>query len=500
MPVPTLPALALATSVPSNTDVLVVGCAALRGAETLVGLPSDLTKAYAKAFGSPLTLALELGASTTAGTTALLPTVAGGPRVLVVGLGNVDVTPEQVRRSVGSALRAVTGLSGRELRVAVSLDAVEPEIVQAAAEGALLGSYTYGKVTSTPKPAVVSSITVLAASVRGPAAEAIEVARVVAAAVCTAREWVNVPANLLYPESFAAEAKAYFRDVRVGVDVRDDKQLDKEGFGGILAVGGGSARKPRLVRVDYAPRGAKLQLVLVGKGITFDSGGLNLKPADGMYTMKCDMAGAAAVLSATKAIAQLGLKVKVVTYAALAENMPSDAAYRPSDVLTMYGGTTVENANSDAEGRLVMADAIARANADAPDLVIDVATLTGACMVALGVRTAGLFASDDETADRILDAAEVAGESFWQLPIPDEARAELDSAVADRRSSGKSRMGGALVAAAFLQSFVAGETPWAHLDIAGPAFNSEAAFHYVPAGGTGFAVRTIVTLAQSLQG
>ena len=237
------------------------------------------------------------------------------------------------------------------------------------------------------------------------------------------------------------------------------------------------------MRFSYAPRGAKVHLALVGKGITFDTGGLNLKPADGMYTMKCDMAGAAAVLAATHAIAEFGLKIKVTAYAALAENMPSGSAYRPSDVLTQYGGKTVENGNSDAEGRLVMADALARAGEDQPDLIIDVATLTGACVVALGERTGGLMTNDDDLADRVLDAAETAGEAFWQLPIPTEIRPKLESKVADLRSTSNDRYGGALVAAAFLREFVAEGTPWAHLDIAGPAFFDGKPYGYVSPGG-----------------
>ena len=278
----------------------------------------------------------------------------------------------------------------------------------------------------------------------------------------------------------------------------DEKVLERGGYGGLMAVGGGSDRGPRLVRFDYAPRGARGHLALVGKGITFDTGGLNLKTADGMYTMKSDMAGAAAVLAATRAIAELGLKVRVTTYAAMAENMPSGTAYRPSDVLTMFGGTTVENVNSDAEGRLVMADALVRAGQDRPDLIVDVATLTGACMVALGERVAGLMTNADEAADRVLDAAESAGEAFWQLPIPEGTRSKLDSKVADLRSGGN-RYGGALTAAAFLQTFVPDDILWAHLDIAGPAFNDEGPYDYVPTGGTGMAVRTLVALAQSLQ-
>jgi leucyl aminopeptidase len=329
-------------------------------------------------------------------------------------------------------------------------------------------------------------------------AEVSAVAPTVAAAVLTAREWVNVPPNLLYPETFADEAKDLVKDAKVSVEVLDGPALARAGYGGILAVGGGSSRPPRLVRLSYRPRGAKQHLALVGKGITFDSGGLNLKPGEGMYTMKCDMAGAAAVLAATHAIARLGLAVQVTAYGALAENLPSDTAYRPSDVLTMYGGKTVENGNSDAEGRLVMADALARANEDKPTLVVDVATLTGACIVALGDRTSGLMATDDETADLLLDAAEAAGEDFWQLPIPRETRGKLDSKVADLKSTGSDRFGGALVAAAFLREFVSPGTPWAHLDIAGPAFFDGKPYGYVAPGGTGVAVRTLIALARSM--
>ena len=317
------------------------------------------------------------------------------------------------------------------------------------------------------------------------------------AAVDLAREWVNLPGNALVPESFAELVRPVAKNAKLAIEVWDDKALERDGFGGIVAVGSGSTRKPRLVKLSYAPRGAKFHLALVGKGITFDAGGLNLKPGDSMYTMKSDMAGAAAVIAATAAIAELGLRIRVTTFAALAENLPSGSAYRPSDVITMYGGTTVENGNSDAEGRIVLADALVKASEDQPNLVIDVATLTGACMVALGERVAGLMARDDETADIILDAAEAAGEQFWQLPIPADARPKLDSKVADLKSTGD-KYGGALTAAAFLSEFVPEETPWAHLDIAGPAFNSGSAYDYIPAGGTGAGVRTLVALAHAL--
>jgi len=488
-----LPAVDLAASVPSDADLVVVGMAGDPESPALVGVPAAAEKA---APGSLLDLARDLGASPEAASTTLLPRF--GSQLLAVGLGSDELAPEQVRRSVGAATRVAAG-KGKEapLHVAISLGLDEAELVRAALEGALLGGYEFTKVGADPVQRL-ARITVVTGLAGSAAKQALADAQAVAQAVLVAREWINTPANLLYPASFADDVKELARGTRLDVQVLDEKQLAKEGFGGILAVGGGSQRPPRLVRVEHKPRGAKNHLVLVGKGVTFDTGGLNLKPADGMYTMKCDMSGAAAVLAATRAIAELGLDVWVTTYASLAENMPSGSSYRPSDVLTMYGGTTVENVNSDAEGRLVMADALARSQQDKPDMVVDVATLTGACMVALGNRIAGLMASDDATADLVLDAAETAGEEFWQLPIPEHLRKSLDSKVADLKSGGP-RTGGALIAAAFLQRFVAPDTAWAHLDIAGPAFNDESPYDYVPSGGTGHAVRTLVELARSLQ-
>ena len=492
-------AVSLSKSVPKDADVVIVGLTEVSGTSALVDPGSELEKDVAKRLGmSPLALALDLGAKAKPGSVTVLPTV--GVRLVVVGLGDVDVTPEQIRRAVGNGMHAIAKLEpAAPLPVASALDQHEPEVLKGATEGALLGAYAFPKLGKTEPTVLLKHLTVVSSSSRSEAKDAVAMAATVADAVNMARDWINQPANLLYPETFAAQASAAARAAKVGVDVWDDKALAKDGFGGILAVGGGSDRKPRLVRYTYAPRGAHTHLALVGKGITFDSGGLNLKPGDSMYTMKNDMSGAAAVLAATRAVAQLGLKVKVTAYAAMAENLPSGTAYRPSDVLTMYGGKTVENYNCDAEGRLVLADALTRAGQDSPDLIVDVATLTGACVVALGERTAGLMATDDTTADHLLDAAEAAGEAFWQLPITDEVVEKLKSKVADLKSGGP-RWGGALMAAAFLREFVPSGTPWAHLDIAGPAFNEGDPFDYVPAGGTGVAVRTLIALASSLQG
>lgn len=495
-----IPELNLSTSIDKATDVVVLGLADVSGRPTLVGATPELDKATAKHLnGSVEELALALGARTELESVVVLPPCPY--RVVVVGLGDADVTPDRLRRAVGAALRTVAGLKdAKGLQVTVALELADPELVQAAAEGAALGCHTVARISRTETLPAVGSIRIQAASSSGTLKDAVATAAVVADAVCQARDWVNLPGNLLPPAVFADQARDWLKSERIAVEVLDEKALAKGSYGGILAVGGGSANPPRLVRMQYAPRGAKFHLALVGKGITFDTGGLDIKPAGQMAGMKYDMAGAAAVIAAIRAIAELGLKVKVTAYAAMAENMPSGSAYRSADVLTMFDGQTVENYNTDAEGRLVMADAIARAGLDSPDMIVDVATLTGACMVALGLRIGGLMASDDATTDRVLDAAEAAGEEFWHLPITDEIRSQLKSDIADFRSGGKGRWGGALAAGAFLQRFVPEGLAWAHLDIAGPANNDEAPHGYTPKGGTGVSVRTLVALAQQVSG
>jgi leucyl aminopeptidase len=313
----------------------------------------------------------------------------------------------------------------------------------------------------------------------------------------------------------------------VKVTVLDERRLARGGYGGLLAVGKGSTRGPRLVRLDYAPAGATVSVALVGKGVTFDSGGLSIKPAAGMEAMKSDMSGAAAVLQTVVAAASLELPVRVSGWLALAENMPSGSAQRPSDVITIRGGRTVEVLNTDAEGRLVLADALVAAGETDPDLMVDVATLTGAQMVALGNRISAVMANDDALRDRVHAAADSAGEQFWPMPLPAELRASMDSTVADIANMGE-RYGGMLVAGLFLSEFVAkrdnpaenGNTdgdgdgdgdgdaagngsagepiPWAHLDIAGPAFNTGSAHGYTPVGGTGVAVRTLLSLLEDV--
>jgi leucyl aminopeptidase len=318
----------------------------------------------------------------------------------------------------------------------------------------------------------------------------------VADAVSFVRDLVNTPPNELYPATFAGRVEDRARKHRLHVEVLDERGLKRGRFGAILAVGSGSSRPPRLVRIAHRPDKPIAKVALVGKGITFDSGGLNIKTAN-MGWMKSDMGGAAAVVGATLACAALNVPVEVTATVPMAENMPSGAAYRPSDVITMRGGRTVEVADTDAEGRLVLADAIVRAAEDGPDYLIEASTLTGAQLIALGTRVIGAMGAD-EWRDTVAAAGTAAGESVWPMPIPDELRPALDSSVADLASLTGDRWGGMLVGAAFLGDFVPDGLPWVHLDIAGPAFNQGEPWGYTPKGGTGAGVRTIVAAIESL--
>jgi leucyl aminopeptidase len=420
--------------------------------------------------------------------------------VVLTGVGALDaVAPdaETLRRAAGAALRELTGATS----VAVALPAEDAEQVAAVAEGALFGAYAYTRYRSADAAdaaAPAAEITVLTPRARDKAVtKAVARAEVLAAAVHGVRDLVNAAPNDLYPAAFADAAKAAVKDTGakgVKVTVLDEKALAAGGYGGILGVGQGSARPPRLVKVSYSPSRPAAKVALVGKGITFDSGGISIKPAAGMDAMKSDMAGAAAVLHTVLAAARLELPVAVTGWLCLAENMPSGTAQRPSDVLTIRGGKTVEVLNTDAEGRLVMADGLVAAVEEKPDVVLDIATLTGAQLVALGPRVSAVM-GDDATRTEVVDAAGAAGEAFWPMPLPADLRAGLKSKVADIANIGD-RFGGMLTAGLFLQEFV-GSTPWAHLDIAGPAFNEKAPFGYTPAGGTGVGVRTLLALIEA---
>lgn len=409
--------------------------------------------------------------------------------VVFTGMGSGTPTVEAIRQAAGAATRTLEGV--RELDVALPAD--QPELVGAIAEGLAMGAYRFDRYRAAA-PAVTTARVLTPLVKDDAAAAALARARVLADAVNATRDLVNTSPADLHPESFAAHAREAAAAVGVSVTVLDEQELAAGGYGGLIAVGQGSARPPRLVRLDHRPRNASDHVALVGKGITFDSGGLSLKPAKGMEEMKSDMAGAAAVLNTVIAAARLELPVRVTGWLALAENMPSGSATRPSDVITIRGGRTVEVLNTDAEGRLVLADALVAASEEDPDLIVDIATLTGAQAVALGNRVSAVM-GDDDSRSEVVAAADAAGEQFWPMPLPQELAESMKTPMADIANIGE-RFGGMLVAGLFLRSFVE-DRRWAHLDIAGPAFNAAQPWGYSPKGGTGVGVRTLLNLLEA---
>lgn len=429
-----------------------------------------------------------------------------GRLLVFTGLGKVLplYSNETLRRAAGAAARALRG----NIEATFSLPAKSVVDCGAIAEGALLGSYIYTEFRSTTKndvKAPLKLIEILNSRVTKPEVKrAITRAEIIAKNVHVVRDFVNAPANHLNPEKFALRFKKLASAVGLKVTIYSDTQLKSQGFGGITSVGQGSASKPRLLHVSYQPKTKKSshRLALVGKGITFDTGGYALKPREGMVTMKCDMSGAATVIATAIAIAELKLPIEIDAWAALAENMVSDTATRPSDIITMYGGKTVEVLNPDAEGRLVLGDALVKAAEVGKKRggltgIVDVATLTGAQSIALGTRTAAIMTNNEEFQNVFLRAINRSGEAFWPMPLPEDLRPSLDSPVADIANIGD-RMGGMLVAGLFLKEFVEPDLPWLHLDIAGPAFNSGKEFGYTPEGGTGMSLASLVALAEEI--
>jgi len=413
--------------------------------------------------------------------------------VAVVGIG-ADADAAAVRDAVGTGIRLLTGFAS----VGVAVRADDQGLWRAAAEGATLGGYRFEGYKSEAPTARAARIVVHGES--EPAAE--ELAAVVAAAdaVALVKDLVSIPAEWLGPDDFAQRATEAVVGLPVEVQVLDEPALREAGYGGILGVGQGSDRPPRLVRLDYAPQGASRHVALVGKGITFDTGGLSLKPSASMVGMKYDMCGAATALSVLRAVATLALPVHVTAWLCIADNMPSGRATRPGDVLRMLDGTTVEVLNTDAEGRLVLADGLAAASREHPDVIVDVATLTGAITIALGTRHAGVMGDDGAVAAYLAAAAE-AGELAWHLPLPAHMVDELDSPIADLQNAkiGDSA-GGSLFAGLFLRHFVgrtsedadAPRIPWVHVDIAGVGMHKGAGYGFTDKGPTGATVRSLI--------
>lgn len=432
--------------------------------------------------------------------------------VVITGLGEgttrrTSYPTTALRAAAGAALRTVRGKKA----VAVALPTPDVDDLAAVADGAWAGCYAYDKKGPLPARRTGAAKGRAAASSSGPritivsgvgqgkvAKDVVARAAILGAARDWARDLVNTPPNYLFPASFADAVKkrTSASAAKVSVSVLDEKALVKGGFGGITGVGQGSVNPPRIVTVSWTPSSAKASVALVGKGITFDSGGLNIKPATGMVTMKCDMAGAAAVAATVLAAAELDLPVAVTGYLCLAENMPSGTAQRPSDVVVMRDGTSVEILDTDAEGRMVLGDGICLASEKNPDWIVDIATLTGAQMVALGNDIAGVMGNDDAFRSSVVAAAGTAGEGAWPMPLPVELRKKLDTPTADIAHKGD-RDGGMLTAGLFLQEFVGEGIRWAHVDIAGPAFNDKGPTGATPKGGTGFGVATLLTLVES---
>ncbi|GAA2108460.1 leucyl aminopeptidase [Actinomadura alba] len=491
-------ALTVSTSPAASlrADSIVIGVA--EGPQDLVVAPG--AEAVTEAFDGALAEILgDLGVTGAEGEVVKLPAPTGlEARVVVaVGLGTAAedgaYDAEALRRAAGAAARALSGTGVAALALPVGT----AEAAEAVTLGGLLGAYAFTAYrTAVDGMASVGTLVILTNPAERKDVEAgAQRGIVIGQELNRSRDLINMPANDLNPESFADAIRAAGKEYGLDVEVLDEEALAREAFGGILGVGRGSVNPPRLVRIAHTHPDARTSLAFVGKGITYDSGGISLKPVGSNEIMKRDMSGAAAVTAAVVAAARLDLRVDVTGWLALAENMPSGSATRPGDVLRMYGGKTVEVLNTDAEGRLVLADAIVRAGEERPDAIVDVATLTAAMKMALGHRIFGVMSDDDAFRDQVVDAARRGGEQAWPMPLPADLRRSLDSPVADIANTGE-RMGGGLVAGLFLKEFVPDGTTWAHLDIAGPAFHEGDPYGYTAKGGTGAAVRSLVRLAE----
>lgn len=420
--------------------------------------------------------------------------------VLAVGAGKqAEISANRLRQCAVVVGRG----AGRHASIAVDFgdargDAIDPvDAVQAIVEGIELGSYEFLGHKSEPKASQLRRVTIVGPT-GAKAKDALARGEAISAGVALARDLVNEPGGSLTPVAFARRVSSLAKAKKLTIEVMDLAAIRKARMGGLLGVNRGSEQQPRFVTLRYRPKGrVRGSLALVGKGITFDAGGLSIKTAQGMMTMKCDMAGAAAVVGAMSAIAAVAPPVEVTAYLPMTDNMLGGDATRPGDVLTIRNGKTVEVLNTDAEGRLVLADALSLAGEAGHDAIVDLATLTGAAMAALGPQYAAVMSNDDAWVSQVLAAGERSGERLWRLPLAPEYRTMLDSTIADMKNIG-GPLAGAITAGLFLQEFVVDGTPWAHIDLAGPAF-TDTPFDEHPKGGTGFGVRTLVALAESFE-
>lgn len=428
-------------------------------------------------------------------------------RVIYCGIGKIDkIDIETLRAFSGKAVKEsikkkisnilIASPSGQNITKAIKTD--QGSILKALLEGACLGNHIFDKYKKEKKLQPVKDINFLlkpdiANRFKGLPSKV----ETLCQGAILAREWVSTPSNDKKPEQFTESIVANAEKVNLKVKIMDEAELKKKKFGALLAVAAGSQSKPALICLEYSPKDAQKNVVLVGKGVTFDSGGINLKPADGLENMKMDMSGAAAVAATMITIAQLKPKIKVIGVIPVVENMPSGRASRPGDIVKSYSGKTIEIGNTDAEGRLILIDAISYAiEKYQPEIIIDIATLTGACIIALGEKIAGVFASDDDLAERIIQSGQAANERCWRLPLPDDYQKLLKSDFADIHNMSSSRWGGAITAAMFLKEFTK-KIKWAHIDIAGPAYIKKET-EYCGPGGTGFGVRLFCNLLENL--
>ncbi len=462
--------------------------------------PSGASGAVDRAIDGQIAAAIDLGDFRgKSGETLLLYTQGRipSPRVLVIGLGQAkDFDLEKARTTAGTAISALAHLGAKNAATILHGTGAGKLPVaaaaQAVAEASLLAAYRFDGYRACDQSHPLKKLTIIEID-RGKLKEArqgIQRGNSIAEATCLARDLINHPGGDATPAYLARTARRLAKSHGLRCQVLDEKGIKRLGMHALLAVGQGSANKPRFIALEHGPKNGA-PLVFVGKGITFDSGGLSLKSVEGIRNMKTDMSGAAAVLGAMQAVAALGLKRRIVGLVAAAENMPSSTAFRPDDVLKTLAGKTIEIISTDAEGRLVLADALCYASRYKPAAVVDLATLTGACVTALGHHASGLFANDDRLATRLLNAGETTGERLWRLPLWPEYRQQINSEIADMKNSG-GRPAGASTAAALLAEFA--DYPWAHLDIAGTAW-SQNNKPYVPQGGVGLGVRLLTQLA-----
>jgi leucyl aminopeptidase len=406
--------------------------------------------------------------------------------LLLVGLGE-EISFQSLRAAAGNATRAVKTPRAISLLAQAGIE----DAARAVVEGTLLGGYEFRSYKTSNDALKVSEVEVVGAD-----EHALADAVVACQVTNMARDWVNTPAKDKAPETLAGIIDTATEGTGITVEIWDRPRIESERLGGLLGVAAGSDRDPRVVILQYRPEAAQQHLALVGKGIIFDTGGLSLKTAQFMEEMKDDMSGAAVVTAATIGAARLGLPVNITAIAPLTDNAVGGDATRPGDVLRPVDGPTIEVLNTDAEGRLILADGLGLAKRYQPDLTVDVATLTGAAAVALGKQVAAVFGSDSDVAGRILGAASRAGEEFWELPLFKGYRKSIDSNVADIKNISAGRYGGAIVAAVFLSEY-AGDGDWAHLDIAGPARSEETTGEFVK-GASAVGVRTLIELARSM--